>query len=102
MRTLTVGELEQVGGGALPVLALAKIAIPVVTAAATTVYVTIRALETVQKLCEEGSNSQMKTKIVDLSCTAVPRPEAGSPSTKNADDPASQLKAKFPDKVSQR
>ena len=96
MRTLSVNELEQVGGGVLPLVAVIKVAVPVIAATAASAYVIVKGLEFAKELCEKGSNAQVKSKIVDMSCTAVKKPEVGSSTPPpSLSDPGGMLKGKF-------
>ena len=96
MRTLSVDELDRVGGGVLPLVAVVKVAIPVVAATAASAYVIVKGLEVAKELCEKGSNAQVKSKIVDMSCTAVKKPELGSSMPPpSLSDPNGMLKGRF-------
>ncbi len=82
MRTLALNEVEQVGGGLLPgaIVPLAKLALPYVTPVVTAVTsiglawtaskTVSHALDKASELCSEGSDAQVKSAVVDLSCTA--------------------------------
>lgn len=98
MRTLSVDELERVGGGVFPVVAVVKIALPVIAGTVAGAYVIAKGLEVAKELCEKGSDVQVKSKIVSMSCTAVKKSEVG-PGTppQSPSNPDGILKAKFPD-----
>jgi hypothetical protein len=98
MRTLAIDEMEQVGGGALPLLAVAKFALPIIAGTAAGTYVIVKGLEFAKELCEQGASAQVKSKIVEMSCTAVKKPEGSASSpTQSFGDPGGMLKARFPD-----
>lgn len=114
MRTLELDEIEQVSGGAVPLIAaivpIVQAAIPVVTtlaAAATTITVAAIAASTVKKaidgaadLCKNGAEATIKSPTVDMSCSGKKDEQAKG---KAAGDPSSlppgMLKAMMPDFV---
>ena len=101
MRTLSVDELDQVSGGALPLVAAAvKYAAPAIAAIAAVTYGTIKALESAKELCKEGADAQVKSKLVDMSCSGVKKPEVRLPSRPvDPNDRNGMLKANVPDAV---
>ena len=67
-----------------------------IAATAASAYVIVKGLEFAKDPCEKGSNAQVKSKIVDMSCTAVKKPEVGSSTPPpSLSDPGGMLKGKF-------
>lgn len=113
MRTLELNEMEQVGGGLLPVaiVPLLKVTLPYVTTvatAATTIGLALAASKTVShaldkasELCSEGSDAQVKSPVVELSCTAK---KDGQPGNQRKgplpNPPGGLLKAMIPEALS--
>ncbi len=80
MRTLTVNEAQEVGGGVVFALPVVKVAAGAVIAGGLILakYLTeAEALKTAADLCREGSDASVKTKEVALTCTAK-KPQAPS------------------------
>ena len=78
MRTLTVNEAQEVGGGVVFALPVVKVAAGAVIAGGLILakYLTeAEALKTAADLCREGSDASVKTKEVALTCTAK-KPQA--------------------------
>ncbi len=101
MRTLVAEELDQVSGGAVPLVAVAvKYALPALATIAAATYMTVRALDHAKELCKDGANAQVKSKVVEMSCSAPKKAEVSVSSPPvDFNERDGMLKAKFPDAI---
>ncbi|MEN9419158.1 MAG: hypothetical protein RI988_2778 [Pseudomonadota bacterium] len=111
MRTLEWKEVEQVSGGALPLVALVPMiqaVTPVVTtivtagAGAVATWMGVSAIkDAIDKaatLCKEGASATVKSPVVDVSCSGK-KDEQSTPKqdTKTTNPPPGVLRAMMPD-----